>query len=206
MLKALRKQEGFTLIELMIVVAIIGILAAIAIPNFLQYQMKSRQTEAKTNLGAIRTSQLSFSSERGCYIGITAWPTAAPFPPIAGTKTTPAAWAPLGVGPVPVFAPGGPGFCVDPGGAPLQVGSFADIGFAASGNVYFQYAVNAVQANPLPVNPCLLGAAPATGIGLLVGQNGMVATAMSNLDGDGNLSYWGASSDAGSQDCRTGVY
>jgi len=206
MFKALRKQEGFTLIELMIVVAIIGILAAIAIPNFLQYQMKSRQSEAKTNLGAIRTSQLSFASERGCYIGVTAWPNAAPFPPIAGTKTVPAPWAPLGVGPAPVFVPGGPGFCVDPGGAPLAAGSFADIGFAASGNVHFQYAADAVAAGVLPVSPCLLGAVAATGAGLLAGQNGMVATAMTNLDGDANLSFWGSSSDIGSQDCRTGVF
>src|SRR5689334_23086211 len=86
MLKAMRKQEGFTLIELMIVVAIIGILAAIAIPNFLQYQMKSRQSEAKTNLQAIRTSQISFQGERGCFIGLGAYGVAAP---AGGTKTIP---------------------------------------------------------------------------------------------------------------------
>ena len=50
-------KKGFTLIELMIVVAIIGILAAIAIPNFLQFQAKSKQSEAKSNLGAIFTGR-----------------------------------------------------------------------------------------------------------------------------------------------------
>ena len=66
MLKSLRSSKGFTLIELMIVVAIIGILAAIAIPNFLQYQLKSKQSEAKVNLGAIKTSEVAFQAERGC--------------------------------------------------------------------------------------------------------------------------------------------
>lgn len=52
-------KKGFTLIELMIVVAIIGILAAIAIPNFVKFQAKTKQKEADTQLKAIFTAQKS---------------------------------------------------------------------------------------------------------------------------------------------------
>jgi type IV pilus assembly protein PilA len=62
-----KEPDGFTLIELMIVVAIIGILAAIAIPNFMAYQGKSRQSEAKINLGSIFTSATSYFAENGTY-------------------------------------------------------------------------------------------------------------------------------------------
>ena len=66
MRKINRKNEsGFTLIELMIVVAIIGILAAIAIPNFLRFQLKSKSSEGKVNIAAIRTAEESYLAEFG---------------------------------------------------------------------------------------------------------------------------------------------
>jgi type IV pilus assembly protein PilA len=67
MMRALHTNKGFTLIELMIVVAIIGILAAIAIPNFLKFQAKSRQAEAKTNLGGMFTAEESYRAEFSGY-------------------------------------------------------------------------------------------------------------------------------------------
>jgi type IV pilus assembly protein PilA len=60
-------EAGFTLVELMIVVAIIGILASIAIPNFQRYQAKARQKEAQLSLSGIYTAQLSNKGEWGTY-------------------------------------------------------------------------------------------------------------------------------------------
>ncbi|MFZ5444881.1 MAG: prepilin-type N-terminal cleavage/methylation domain-containing protein [Myxococcota bacterium] len=60
-------RKGFTLVELMIVVAIIGILAAIAIPNFIKFQARSKQSEVKSNLKSLFTAEKSYHQEKDNY-------------------------------------------------------------------------------------------------------------------------------------------
>jgi type IV pilus assembly protein PilA len=63
----LKGKKGFTLIELMIVVAIIGILAAIAIPNLIKFSCKSKQSEAKQSLGSIFNAMQAYFSDNDTF-------------------------------------------------------------------------------------------------------------------------------------------
>jgi prepilin-type N-terminal cleavage/methylation domain-containing protein len=62
-----RSRRGFTLIELLITCALIGVLAAIAIPGFFIYQAKTRRSEGMTMVGAIAHAYIAYQTETGSY-------------------------------------------------------------------------------------------------------------------------------------------
>ncbi len=61
------RNKGFTLIELMIVVAIIGLLASISIPNFMKFICKTKQIEAKKNLSILRSCEEAYRAVNDTY-------------------------------------------------------------------------------------------------------------------------------------------
>lgn len=89
-----RPSAGFTLIELMIGVVIVGILAALAIPSFKGYVYKGRVSEAITVLNEIKTRQESYRSRHGRYAAVSGdgeWAAAA-FTPGGAPSSDPVGW------------------------------------------------------------------------------------------------------------------
>ena len=116
-------------------IAIIAVLAAVAVPQYMRFQLKSKCAEAKANLAAIRNAEAAHFSEFGTYVS------AAPTP--AG---------------IPGSSPGP--------FAPVTAG-FDELGFQATGRVFFSYAV-----------------------ALAPDGTGYTAEAAADLDGDGAIQYW----------------
>lgn len=116
-------MAGFSLVELMVVVSIIGVLAAVAIPSFTAYVYRSRVSEATTFLAEIRQRQESYRAEFGQYCAVSGddWGT---YTPAALDGSNPVAW---------------------PGGA-----GWTQLGANAAGAVRFQYATIAGPPGTVP--------------------------------------------------------
>ncbi len=110
-----RRLSGFSLVELMIVVVIVGILAAIAIPAFTAYMQKSKTSEATTFIGEIKQRQEAFRAEFGRYAS-----------PSAG---------PADVWPVTAYAANGVAW-----GAPAPGSGWSQLGARPDGYVRFRYS------------------------------------------------------------------
>lgn len=114
------RTRGFTLVELMIVVAIIGVLASVAIPSYLNYQLTAKRSEAYANLASLGKAQKAYFAEFNDYVAVAAEPS-------------------FTLGQVPTT--------VVRDSSPVNA-AFATVGWVPEGDVFFDYDT-ATPADPL---------------------------------------------------------
>ncbi len=163
--KLLSKKEGFTLIELMIVVAIIGILAAIAIPAFINYVKRSKTSEAGSNLKALFTGAAAYYDSEHWTRGV----------PAVGVAVAASSHCTVGSHPE-ARVPDDQKFVVN-WSLPALAG-YKDLNFAPADGLYYGYSVTDVV--------------PATGAcGTAAATPGVYTfQARGDLDGDGVFSFF----------------
>jgi prepilin-type N-terminal cleavage/methylation domain-containing protein len=115
-----KRSLGFTLMEMMIVVAIVAILAAIAIPNYTNYRFRARQGEMSVMLGLMKNAEFTSFAMHDCFVTLARNPPTVPV-------VTPQQWVSSGSN--------SPNYC------PPQVRAFEDLLVRpAASALYYQYA------------------------------------------------------------------
>jgi type IV pilus assembly protein PilA len=165
---SLRNNKGFSLIELMIVVSIICILAAIAVPNYQRFTAKSKQSEAKSNLSALYSAERAFNSEWQVYV--------TNFPVVG--------YAPTGMlryqhG----FLTAGNALPTNYTGNPVVAGSDSTTAYCSQGAAIGAAWTNNCNVQILPVAPGALTASTAT-------ATTFTASAVGDIDGDAGIDQW----------------
>lgn len=127
-----RRRSGLTLVELMITVALIGVLAAIAVPNFMTYQSKARRSEAFSNVRAIVTAEKSYQAEREILFEVGAFPNAALY---GGLGTHTMSWD------------------------AASSTAFLDLGWSPEGEVRYSYEINTGGSGGCTCNNCFTATA-----------------------------------------------
>ena len=144
-----KQSAGFTLIEVMIVVALIGVLASVAIPGFLTYQARTRRSEAYANLSAVALSQTAFHAVKGLYHGTgLSWPDPVPYGGLGASRML---WD------------------------AASEAAFSELGWAPEGQVFYSYETNTPE---VPGSGCTCSVCfSATAFGD-VDENGQVSAVM----------------------------
>jgi type IV pilus assembly protein PilA len=135
--RSTHSRRGFTLIELMITVGLIGVLCSIAIPNFIAYQARSRRSEAYANLAALARAQKAYLAERNEFLDV--------FDSGQLTLPNPGLYGGLGVTTMPWDG--------------QASGLFNEVGWSPEGQVYYTYEVNTGKYAACGCNLCFTATA-----------------------------------------------
>ena len=156
--KQMSRTHGFTLVELMIVVAIIGILASVAIPSFINYQLTAKRSEAFSNLASIAKAQKSYYAEFNTFVPVAAEPLGA-----VGVATT------------------------TKRDSTSVATAFGQIGWAPEGDVFFDYDTQTTAGPPLGnCGACVAGCFTSSAYGDLDGNGLFSILILAHPDAAGN--------------------